>query len=45
MLYILGADELVHTLSLLKSKEKLLKMEEVWAKICEELDWPYYPCE
>ena len=43
MLYILGYDDLVDTLSMLKGREKLLKMDVVWQKIAASLDWPYYP--
>lgn len=42
MLYILGYDELCDTLSMLKGREKLFKMDVVWEKICSSLDWPYY---
>ena len=42
MLFILGFDELAASLSLLKSREKLRKMDEIWSAICAELDLPFY---
>jgi hypothetical protein len=28
---------------LLKSRDKLKIQDKIWEKICEELDWPFYP--
>lgn len=38
-LYILGYDDLCNTLTMLKGKDKIAKMDVVWRKICEDLDW------
>lgn len=43
MLYILGYDELCETLTLLKGKDKLQKMDQVWKDITRDLDWEYFP--
>lgn len=40
---ILEMNEYVHYFDLLKSREKLRVQEEIWKKICAELDWPFYP--
>ncbi len=42
MLYILGYDELCDTLTLLKGKDKIAKMEVTWKLICADLNWPYF---
>lgn len=42
MLYILGYDDLCDTLTMLKGRDKLLKMDSMWKKITEELDWEYF---
>lgn len=41
-LQLLGKDEYIPYLSLLKSREKLHQQEIVWKKICEELHWEFY---
>lgn len=35
--------EFLQWFPLLKSREKLFLQDKVWKKICEELDWHYYP--
>jgi Poxvirus Late Transcription Factor VLTF3 like. len=40
---ILGLREYVHYFDLLKSREKLRIQEEIWRKICQDLNWPFYP--
>ena len=41
-LQLLGKDEYIPYLSLLKSREKLHQQEIVWKKICAELNWEFY---
>lgn len=40
---LLGADEYLKNLSLLKSSEKLHAQDEIWKRICETLKWEYIP--
>lgn len=40
---ILGLNDYVHYFDLLKSREKLRIQEDIWRKICLDLDWPYIP--
>lgn len=41
-LELLNLNELKQSFSLLKSSKKLREQDEVWKKICSELNWPYY---
>lgn len=41
-LELLSLDELKQSFTLLKSEKKLREQDEVWRKICNELNWPYY---
>lgn len=43
LLYILGYDELCDRLTMLKGKDKLQRMDEIWKNICRELDWEFFP--
>lgn len=43
MIQLLGKDEYLSSFSLLKSRDKLYAQDVVWAKICEELNWEFYP--
>jgi len=38
---LLGEDDYLPCFPLLKSKEKLYAQDEIWKKICEELQWEY----
>jgi hypothetical protein len=38
---LLGHDELLPYFPLLKSSEKLYQQDQIWKKICGELDWQY----
>ena len=40
---LLGYHEFVPYFMLLKGKDKLSKMDIIWKKICEDLDWTYIP--
>lgn len=40
---LLERDEFLPSFPLLKSREKLYKTDQIWKKICEELDWQYIP--
>lgn len=42
-LQILKQDHLLGNLSLLKSREKLLKQDQLFAKICADLGWEFIP--
>lgn len=39
----LGHDSLLENFTLLKGRDKLLKQDEIFMKICEDLDWTFYP--
>lgn len=41
-LQLLGKDEYVCHLSLLKSREKLAQQEQIWRLICDDLNWAFY---
>lgn len=43
LVQLLGKDEYLECFSLLRSKEKLYAQDMVWKKICEELNWEFYP--
>jgi hypothetical protein len=40
---LLGYNQYLSYFTLLKSKDKLHEQDKIWKKICEELDWRYYP--
>jgi hypothetical protein len=42
-LQLLELDEYLPYFPLLKSREKTFQMDIVWKKICEELNWHFYP--
>lgn len=43
LLQLLGEDDFLACCSLLKSKDKLLVQDQIWRKICEELNWDFIP--
>tara|TARA_B110000008_G_C16953332_1_gene557172 strand:- start:813 stop:1964 length:1152 start_codon:yes stop_codon:yes gene_type:complete len=40
---LLGYDEFLDSFTLLKGRDKLTKQDEIFKKICEELDWEFLP--
>jgi hypothetical protein len=40
---LLGYDEFLDSFTLLKGRDKLAKQDEIFKKICEELDWEFVP--
>jgi hypothetical protein len=40
---LLGYHDFVPYFMLLKGKDKLSRMDSIWKKICEDLDWTYIP--
>ena len=38
---LLGYEEFLDSFSLLKGRDKLAKQDEIFKKICEELDWEF----
>jgi hypothetical protein len=40
---LLGRDEFLGNFKLLKNREKLHEQDQVWKKICAELDWQFIP--
>lgn len=38
---LLSEDDYLHCFPLLKSKEKLYKQDQIWKKICDELQWEF----
>ena len=42
-LQLLGHDELLDRFTLLKGRDKLVKQDQIWKCICEEMDWEYLP--
>jgi len=40
---LLELDDFISCFPLLKSREKLLVQDQVWKKICKELNWQYIP--
>lgn len=42
LLLLLGEDKYLPYFPLLKNREKLHQQEQVWAKICEDLNWTFY---
>jgi hypothetical protein len=43
LLQLLGEDDFLACCSLLKSKDKLLVQDQIWKKICDELNWDFIP--
>jgi hypothetical protein len=43
MSQLLGRDEYLTNFPLLKSREKLFQQDEIWKKICRDLNWTFYP--
>lgn len=43
MFQLLGYDEVLPYMTLLKGKEKLLKQDMIFKKICQDLDWQFIP--
>lgn len=43
LIQLLGKDEYLDNFPLLKSREKLYNQDIVWRKICEEVNWEFYP--
>lgn len=43
MCQLLDRDEYLDSFALLKSREKLIDQDKIWAKICAELGWTFYP--
>ena len=40
---LLGETQYLEMFPLLKDKEKRIEQDEIWKKICEELDWEFIP--
>lgn len=40
---LLGYDEFLDSFTLLKGRDKLTRQDEIFKKICEELDWDFLP--
>lgn len=40
---LLGYDQFLDSFTLLKGRDKLIKQDEIFKKICEELDWEFLP--
>jgi len=40
---LLGQNEFLPYFALLKDREKMIEQDEIWKKICEELDWEFIP--
>ena len=40
---LLGEDKYLPLFPLLKDREKRIEQDEIWKKICEELDWEFIP--
>jgi hypothetical protein len=40
---LLGEDQYLDTIPLLKDREKLIEQDETWKKMCIELDWEFIP--
>jgi len=43
LVQLLGHDEYLDVFPLLKSRDKLYEQDIVWRKICDELNWEFYP--
>lgn len=42
--FLVGEDDFARSFNLLRSKEKLVASDELWKKVCDELHWPFTPC-
>lgn len=42
-LQLLGHDELLDRFTLLKGRDKLVKQDLIWKKICQDMDWEFVP--
>jgi len=40
---LLGEDQYLHDIPMLKDREKLIEQDETWKKMCVELDWEFIP--
>ena len=40
---LLEYDDVLQYFPLLKNQEKLLYLDKIWSKICEDCDWKFYP--
>lgn len=40
---LLGLRDHLQSFTLLKGKEKLLRMDDIFKKICAEMGWPFLP--
>lgn len=40
---LLGEDQYLHDVPMLKDREKLIEQDETWKKMCIELDWEFIP--
>jgi hypothetical protein len=40
---LLGEDQYLESIPLLKDREKLIEQDETWKKMCVELDWEFIP--
>lgn len=40
---LLGEEQYLKDIPMLKDREKLIEQDEIWKKICEELDWEFIP--
>jgi hypothetical protein len=40
---LLGEDKYLQDFPMLKDREKRIEQDEIWKKICEELDWEFIP--
>ena len=43
MVQLLDQDQYIESFSLLKARDKLQVQDNIWKKICGELQWEYYP--
>jgi hypothetical protein len=40
---LLGETQYLNEIPLLKDREKLIEQDEIWKKMCLELDWEFIP--
>jgi hypothetical protein len=40
---LLGEEHYLDEIPMLKDREKLIEQDNIWKKICEELDWEFIP--
>ena len=45
LLHLLGHDNLLQHILLIKNKHRLISYEKMWKNICEELNWEYHEIE